>query len=68
MELVADYLLGNDTPFWRAAVRAAAMLNDDPAPLMDLVDRHAPGADLKNSAAWNFEDRSELVSATLEMQ
>jgi tetratricopeptide (TPR) repeat protein len=32
------YRHGNDAEFWRAAVQAAAMSYDDPAPLIDLVD------------------------------
>ncbi len=32
------YRHANDTEFWRAAVQAAAMSYDDPAPLIDLVD------------------------------
>ena len=32
------YRQSNDAEFWRAAVQAAAMSYDDPAPLIDLVD------------------------------
>jgi hypothetical protein len=35
---------GNDVEFWRAATRAAAMLYDDPVPLIDLVDHREPQA------------------------
>ena len=35
---------GNDLQFWRAAMRAAAMSYDDPAPLIELADHREPKA------------------------
>src|SRR6476661_9461387 len=35
---------GNDLHFWRAAMRAAAMSYDDPAPLIELADQREPDA------------------------